>query len=287
VDEEGGEMREINVEKIADAVKDLCIETNIVADEDVLNAFRERLTTETSPVGREVLKTLLENARIAREERLPICQDTGMAIVFLEVGQDVHLSGGDLETAVNEGVRQGYKDGYLRKSVVKHPVARGNTGDNTPAIIHTRIVPGDKVKITVAPKGFGSENMSFVKMCTPTAGYAGVKEFVVECVKKAGGNPCPPIVVGVGIGGTFEKAALMAKQALTRKLGQKSPEAEIAKLETELLEAVNETGVGPQGLGGSTTALAVHVSHFPTHIAGMPVAVNICCHAYRHGVRVV
>jgi fumarate hydratase subunit alpha len=278
-------MREINVNKITDAVKELCIETNIVADEDVLEAFRERLETETSPVGREVLKTLLENARIAKEERLPICQDTGMAIVFLEIGQEVHLAGGDLEAAVNEGVRQGYKDGYLRKSVVRHPVARGNTGDNTPAVIHTRIVPGDRVKITVAPKGFGSENMSFVKMCTPTAGYEGVKQFVVECVKKAGGNPCPPIVVGVGIGGTFEKAAFMAKQALTRRLGEKSPEAEIAKLETELLDAVNRTGVGPQGLGGSTTALAVHVNHFPTHIAGMPVAVNICCHAYRHGAK--
>lgn len=280
-------MREIDVKAITSAVKDLCIETNIVADEDVLKAFRERLTTETSPVGREVLKTLLENARIAGEERLPICQDTGMAIVFLEIGQDVHLAGGDLETAVNEGVRQGYKDGYLRKSVVKHPVARGNTGDNTPAIIHTRIVPGDRVKITVAPKGFGSENMSFVKMCTPTAGYEGIQQFVVECVKKAGGNPCPPIVVGVGVGGTFEKAAFMAKHALTRKLGEKSPEAGIAKLEGELLEAINRTGVGPQGLGGATTALAVHVNHFPTHIAGMPVAVNICCHAYRHGVRVL
>lgn len=280
-------MRELQVGEIARAVKELCIETNIVADEDVLKAFKEKLKTETSPVGKEVLKTLIENARIAKEERLPICQDTGMAIVFLEIGQDVHIAGGDLETAVNEGVRQGYKEGYLRKSVVKHPVARGNTGDNTPAVIHARIVPGDRVKITVAPKGFGSENMSFVKMCTPTAGYEGVKQFVVECVKKAGGNPCPPIVVGVGIGGTFEKAALMAKQALTRKLGEKSPEAEIAKLEAELLEAVNKTGVGPQGLGGSTTALAVHVNHFPTHIAGMPVAVNICCHAYRHGVKVV
>lgn len=207
-----------------------------------------------------------------------------MAIVFLEVGQEVRLVGGDLEMAVHEGVRQGYKDGYLRKSVVKDPVERGNTGDNTPAVIHTRIVPGDKVRITVAPKGFGSENMSFVKMCTPTAGYEGIRQFVVECVKKAGGNPCPPVVVGVGVGGTFEKAALMAKQALTRKLGEKSPRPEIAKLEGELLEEINRTGVGPQGLGGSTTALAVHVDTYPTHIAGMPVAVNICCHAYRHGV---
>ncbi|MEI6634718.1 MAG: fumarate hydratase [Chlamydiota bacterium] len=280
-------MREINVTKIADAVKELSIETNIVADERVLVAFREGIKRETSPVAKEVLKTLIENARIAKEERLPICQDTGMAIVFLEIGQDVRLVGGDLETAVNEGVRQGYKEGYLRKSVVKHPVARGNTGDNTPAIIHTRIVPGDEVKITVAPKGFGSENMSFVKMCTPTAGYAGVKQFVVECVKKAGGNPCPPIVVGVGIGGTFEKAAIMAKQALTRTLGEKSPDAEIAEIEGELLDEINRTGIGPQGLGGATTALAVHVNHFPTHIAGMPVAVNICCHAYRHGVKVV
>ena len=277
-------MRELKVAEITRAVRGLCIEANIVADEDVLAAFRERLKTETSPVGKEVLKTLLENARIAKEERLPICQDTGMAIVLLEVGQEVRLVGGDLEMAVHEGVRQGYKDGYLRKSVVKDPVERGNTGDNTPAVIHTRIVPGDKVRITVAPKGFGSENMSFVKMCTPTAGYEGIRQFVVECVKKAGGNPCPPVVVGVGVGGTFEKAALMAKQALTRKLGEKSPRPEIAKLEGELLEEINRTGVGPQGLGGSTTALAVHVDTYPTHIAGMPVAVNICCHAYRHGV---
>ncbi len=277
-------MRELKVAEITRAVRGLCIEANIVADEDVLAAFRERLKTETSPVGKEVLKTLLENARIAKEERLPICQDTGMAIVFLEVGQEVRLVGGDLEMAVHEGVRQGYKDGYLRKSVVKDPVERGNTGDNTPAVIHTRIVPGDKVRITVAPKGFGSENMSFVKMCTPTDGYEGIRQFVVECVKKAGGNPCPPVVVGVGVGGTFEKAALMAKQALTRKLGEKSPRPEIAKLEGELLEEINRTGVGPQGLGGSTTALAVHVDTYPTHIAGMPVAVNICCHAYRHGV---
>lgn len=280
-------MRQVEVKEIARAVKELCIETNIIADEDVLTSFRERLETETSPVGREVLKTLIENARIAREERLPICQDTGMAVVFLEIGQDVHLAGGDLETAVNEGVRKGYREGYLRKSVVGHPVARGNTGDNAPAVIHTRIVPGDGVKITVAPKGFGSENMSFVKMCTPTAGYEGAKQFVVECVKKAGGNPCPPIVVGVGIGGTFEKAALMAKEALTRKLGERSPEPAMAKLEAELLELINRTGIGPQGLGGSTTALAVHANHFPTHIAGMPVAVNICCHAYRHGVKVL
>ncbi|MCX6357881.1 MAG: fumarate hydratase, partial [Candidatus Aureabacteria bacterium] len=241
----------------------------------------------TSPVAKGILKTLIQNAKIAREEKLPICQDTGMAVVFLEVGQDVHCVGGDLEAAVNEGVRQGYKEGYLRKSVVGHPVKRGNTGDNTPAIIHTRIIPGDKVKITVAPKGFGSENMSFVKMLKPTEGYRGVEDFVIECVKKAGGNPCPPIVVGVGVGGTFEKAAIMAKEALTRTLGQKSPDAGIAKLEGELLEEINKTGIGPQGLGGRTTALAVHVNHFPTHIAGMPVAVNICCHAYRHGTRIL
>ena len=280
-------MRELRVEEITRAVKELCIETNIVADEKVLVAFREGIKRETSPVAKEVLKTLLENARIAKEERLQICQDTGMAIIFIEIGQDVHLGGGDLEAAVNEGVRQGYKEGYLRKSVVKHPVARGNTGDNTPAIIHTCIVPGDKVKITVAPKGFGSENMSFVKMCTPTAGYEGIRQFVVECVKKAGGNPCPPIVVGVGIGWTFENAAIMAKQALTRTLGEKSSDVGIARLEGELLEEINKTGICPQGLGGVTTALAVHVNHFPTHIAGMPVAVNICCHAYRHGVKVV
>jgi len=276
-------MREIDVTMITQAVKDLCIETNIVADADVLAAFKKALEREKTPVAREVLKTLLENARVAREERLPICQDTGMAIVFLDVGQEVHLVGGDLEQAVNEGVRQGYRDGYLRKSVVKHPVARGNTGDNTPAIIHTRIVPGDKVRVTVAPKGFGSENMSFVKMLTPADGLDGIKRFVVECVKKAGGNPCPPIVVGVGIGGTFEKAALMAKEALTRRLGEKSGQEDLAKLERELLDEINRTGIGPQGLGGATTALAVHVNAFPTHIAGMPVAVNICCHASRHG----
>ncbi len=280
-------MTNVDVKGITKAVRDLCIETNILADEDVLGAFKTALQNEKSAVGREVLKTLIDNARIAKEEKLPICQDTGMAIVFLEIGQDVHLAGGDLEDAVNEGVRQGYKEGYLRKSVVKHPVLRGNTGDNTPAVIHTRIVPGDKVKITVAPKGFGSENMSFVKMLKPTEGFEGVKAFVLDCVKKAGGNPCPPIVVGVGIGGTFEKAALMAKEALTRRLGEKSIKEDLAKLEGELLEEINKTGIGPQGLGGATTALAVHVNDFPTHIAGMPVAVNICCHAYRHGVRIV
>ena len=280
-------MTNVDVKGITKAVRDLCIETNILADEDVLGAFKTALQNEKSAVGREVLKTLIDNARIAKEEKLPICQDTGMAIVFLEIGQDVHLAGGDLEDAVNEGVRQGYKEGYLRKSVVKHPVLRGNTGDNTPAVIHTRIVPGDKVKITVAPKGFGSENMSFVKMLKPTEGFEGVKAFVLDCVKNAGVNPCPPIVVGVGIGGTFEKAALMAKEALTRRLGEKSIKEDLAKLEGELLEEINKTGIGPQGLGGATTALAVHVNDFPTHIAGMPVAVNICCHAYRHGVRIV
>lgn len=280
-------MRNIDVKDITKAVRDLCIETNVIADEDVLGAFKKALKDEESAVCREVLKTLIDNARIAAEEKLPICQDTGMAIVFLEIGQDAHLVGGDLEDAVNEGVRQGYKDGYLRKSVVKHPVLRGNTGDNTPAVIHMRIVPGDKVKVTVAPKGFGSENMSFVKMLKPTEGFEGVRAFVIDCVRKAGGNPCPPIVVGVGIGGTFEKAALMAKEALTRRIGEKSGKDDLAKLEGELLEDINKTGIGPQGLGGTTTALAVHVNDFPTHIAGMPVAVNICCHAYRHGERVI
>jgi fumarate hydratase subunit alpha len=280
-------MREVNVNNIVTAVKDLCVETNIVADADVVEALKKGLEQERSPVAKEVLKTLLENARIAKEENLPICQDTGMTVVFLDIGQEVQLTGGDLEKAVNRGVRQGYKEGYLRKSVVGHPIKRGNTGDNTPAIIHTRIVPGDRVKITVAPKGFGSENMSFVKMLKPTQGYEGVKNFVVECVKAAGGNPCPPIVVGVGVGGTFEKAAMMAKEALTRPLGQKSREEDIAMLEEELLEEINKTGIGPQGLGGKTTALAVHINTFPTHIAGMPVAVNICCHAYRHGIKIV
>lgn len=280
-------MREVNVSEITKAVKELCIETNIIADEDVLNAIRKGLEQEESSVAREVLKTLLDNAQIAKEERLPICQDTGMAVVFLDIGQDVALVGGDLEEAINEGVRQGYKEGYLRKSVVGHPIKRGNTGDNTPAVIHTRIVPGDRVKVVIAPKGFGSENMSFVGMLKPTQGYEGVREFVVECVKKAGGNPCPPIVVGVGVGGTFEKAALMAKEALTRPLGEKSKKEDFARLEEELLEEINESGIGPQGLGGKTTAIAVHINDFPTHIAGMPVAVNICCHAYRHGVSVI
>jgi len=278
-------MRDIDVTEITRAVKDLCVETNIVADKDVLRAFRDSLDKETSPVAKDILKTLIENAGIAEKERLPICQDTGMAIIFIEVGQDVHLVGGDLETAINEGVRMGYKEGYLRKSVVGHPVKRGNTGDNTPAVIHASIVPGDKIKITVAPKGFGSENMSFIKMLKPTEGYKGVKDFVLECVIKAGGNPCPPIVVGVGVGGSFEKAALMAKQALLRPLGRKSQKEDLAELEDELLEEINKTGIGPQGLGGRTTALAVHVNDFPTHIAGMPVAVNICCHAYRHAHR--
>ncbi len=280
-------MREIDVGKITKAVRDLCIETNILADEGVLEALRRALPSEESAVGKEVIRTLLDNARIAKEEQMPMCQDTGMAIVFLEIGQEVHLVGGDIESAVNDGVRQGYKEGYLRKSVVKHPVMRGNTGDNTPAVIHMRIVPGDRIMVTVAPKGFGSENMSFVKMLKPTEGFEGVKDFIMECVKKAGGNPCPPIVVGVGIGGTFEKAALMAKEALTRSLGEKSKKEDLAKLEGELLEEINKTGIGPQGLGGTTTALAVHVNDFPTHIAGMPVAVNICCHAYRHGVRII
>lgn len=280
-------MRKVDVKEITSAVKELCIETNIIADEKVLEAFKAGLKNEESPVAKEVLNTLLENARIAKEERLPICQDTGMAVVFLDIGQDVAVSGGDLETAVTEGVRQGYEEAYLRKSVVGDPIKRGNTGDNTPAIIHTRIVPGDKVKITVAPKGFGSENMSFVGMLKPTQGYEGVREFIVDCVKKAGGNPCPPIVVGVGVGGTFEKAAIMAKEALTRTLGEKSKKEDLAKLEDELLEEINKTGIGPQGLGGRTTALAVHINDFPTHIAGMPVAVNICCHAYRHGVKTV
>jgi fumarate hydratase subunit alpha len=280
-------MRKVDVGEITRAVKELCIQTNIVADEKVVDAFKRALKNEESPVAKEVLKTLIENARIAEKERLPICQDTGMAVVFLDIGQDVALTGGSLEDAVHEGARQGYTEGYLRKSVVAHPVQRGNTGDNTPAIIHTRIVPGDKVKITVAPKGFGSENMSFVGMLKPTQGFKGVKEFVVECAKKAGGNPCPPVVIGVGVGGTFEKAALMAKEALTRELGEPSPQKEFAALEKEILDEVNETGIGPQGLGGKTTALAVHINHFPTHIAGMPVAVNICCHAYRHGVKTV
>lgn len=276
-------MREINVADVAKTVARLCIEANYYLPEDVWQALDKACQNEPSPAGKEALRQLLENAHIAKEEQMPICQDCGLAVVFMEIGQDVHFVGGDLNAAIEEGVRQGYRDGYLRKSVVRQPyTARVNTKDNTPPIIHYTIVPGDKVKITVAPKGAGSENMSALKMPPPSAGRQGIIDFVVETVDKAGSNPCPPIVVGVGIGGTFEKAAYLAKHALLRRLGEPSPDPEDAALERDILERINKLGIGPQGYGGRTTALAVHVESFPAHIATMAVAVNIQCHAARH-----
>lgn len=274
-------MREIDVRRITEAVKHLCIEANTDLGQDVIEAFDRAIQKEESPLGMEILKELKENARIAREEKVAICQDTGYAVVFLELGQDVLLTGGDLKEAVFEGVRQGYREGYLRKSIC-HPFTRENTGDNTPAILHTEIVPGDRLKITVAPKGGGSENMSGVAMLTPSDGVEGIKRFVLQRVKEAGSNPCPPTIVGVGIGGTFEMAALLAKKSLLRPLGSRNPDPELDRLESELLEEVNRLGIGPQGLGGRTTSLAVHVLMMPCHIASFPVAVNIQCHAHRH-----
>ena len=275
-------MKEINVKDIISAVEGLCIETNCVLDHDVINALKAASGTEESPHGREVLELLLKNAEIATKEMMPICQDTGMAVFFVELGQDLHLKGGALTEALNEGVRRGYEKGYLRKSIVKDPLNRVNTGDNTPAVIHYNIVPGDKITITLAPKGFGSENMGGLKLLKPSDGLAGVMDFVVETVEKAGANPCPPIIVGVGIGGTMEKAAILAKKALLRPIGQVSEEKGYRAIEAELLTRINNLGIGPQGFGGRTTALAVHIETFPTHIAGLPVAVNINCHVARH-----
>jgi fumarate hydratase subunit alpha len=279
-------MREINVELITGKVRDLCMRANTDLGEDVLQAFDRAMEKEESPLGIEILKELKENARIAKEEDVPICQDTGFAVVFIELGQDVHLVGGDLKEAVFEGVRQGYRDGYLRKSVC-HPFTRVNTGDNTPAIVHTEIVPGDKVKIVVAPKGGGSENMSRVVMLTPSDGIEGIKRFVIQRVKDSGSNPCPPTIVGVGIGGTFEQAALLAKKSLLRSLGSKNPDPELDRLESEILEEINRLGIGPQGLGGRTTSLAVHILMMPCHIASFPLAVNIQCHVQRHKEAVI
>ena len=278
-------IREINVKEITRNIKEMCIEANYTLSPDMDKAMKKAAGEEKSELGKEILLQLQENLKIAGEEMIPICQDTGMAVVFLEVGQDVHLTGGNVEDAVNEGVRQGYVDGYLRKSVVKDPIYRENTKDNTPAIIHYSIVPGDRVRITVAPKGFGSENMSRVFMLKPADGIEGVKNAILTAVKDAGPNACPPMVVGVGIGGTFEKCALMAKKALTRPVDEHSEIPYVRELEEELLEKINKTGIGPGGLGGSTTALAVNISTYPTHIAGLPVAVNICCHVNRHAVR--
>jgi fumarate hydratase subunit alpha len=274
-------MREINVRLITEKIRTLCMEANTDLGEDVLQAFERAMEKEESPLAVEILRELKENARIAKEEKVAICQDTGFAVVFMELGQDVHLIGGDLRDAIFEGVRQGYRDGYLRKSVC-HPFTRANTGDNTPAIIHTEVVPGDKVRIVVAPKGGGSENMSRVVMLTPSDGVEGIKRYVVQRVKESGSNPCPPTIVGVGIGGTFEQAALLAKKSLLRPLGSKNPVPELEKLESEILEEINKLGIGPQGLGGRTTSLAVHILMMPCHIASFPLAVNIQCHVQRH-----
>lgn len=276
-------MREVNVDLITQTIERLCIEANYYLPADVKRALEEAVSKEELPLGREILQDLIKNAEIACREDMPICQDTGLAVVFLELGQDVHLVGGDLTEAINEGVRRGYINGYLRKSSVDDPfLERKNTGDNTPAIVHTTIVPGDKIKIIVAPKGGGSENMSALAMLKPADGVEGIKRFVVETVEKAGPNPCPPIIVGVGIGGTIEKTTLLAKKALLRTIGEHNPNPEVARLEKELLEEINRLGIGPQGFGGRITALAVHIETFPAHIASMPVAVNIQCHAARH-----
>ena len=274
-------MREIHTNQITTAVRDLCIDANTHLGEDVLEAFARAIDQEVSPTGKDILEKLVVNAGIAKAEEIPICQDTGFAVVFVELGQEVHLVGGDLTEAINEGVRQGYQEGYLRKSVC-HPFSRKNTGDNTPAVIHFDIVPGDGLKLIVAPKGGGSENMSRVTMLTPAVGVQGVKDFVVQRVKESGANPCPPTIVGVGIGGTFETAALLAKRALLRPLGSENPDGELATLERELYQEINNLGVGPQGLGGRITSLAVHVNMMESHIASLPVAVNIQCHAARH-----
>ena len=280
-------MREVEVSRLTDVIEKLCIEANEHLPEDVKCAIKTCRACEDGEIAKGVLDNIIENFDIADNENVPICQDTGMACVFLEIGQDVHFEGGNLEDAVNEGIRRGYVDGYLRKSVVKDPILRENTKDNTPGIIHYKIVPGDQVKIKVAPKGFGSENMSRVFMLKPADGIEGVKEAVLTAVKDAGPNACPPMVVGVGIGGTFEKCALMAKEALTREVGSHSDIPYVKELEEELLERINKIGIGPGGLGGSTTALAVNVNTYPTHIAGLPVAVNICCHVNRHVIRTI
>ena len=278
-------MRTDQVSEITENIKEMCIEANHYLSRDMEAVMERAAETEEAPLGKQILGQLRENLEIAARDMIPICQDTGMAVVFLEIGQDVHLEGGLLEDAVNEGVRQGYTQGYLRKSVVGDPILRENTRDNTPAVIHTRIVAGDKVKIKVAPKGFGSENMSRVFMLKPADGLEGVKNAILTAVKDAGPNACPPMVVGVGVGGTFEKCALMAKEALTREAGSHSSIPWVRELEEEMLEKINGLGIGPGGLGGSTTAFAVNVNTYPTHIAGLPVAVNICCHVNRHVVR--
>ena len=280
-------MREVDVSQITAAIRDMCIESTHTLSPDMEAAFTKTVEEDGSPLGKLVMDQLQENLRLARTEQIPICQDTGMAVIFLRLGQEVHLTGGNLAAAVDEGVRQGYNQGYLRKSVVGDPIERVNTGDNTPAVLHCEIVPGDQVEITVAPKGFGSENMSRIYMLKPADGLEGVKNAILSAVAEAGPNACPPMVVGVGIGGTFEKCALMAKHALTRDLREESPIPYVRELEQEMLEKINGLGIGPGGLGGTTTAMAVNIETYPTHIAGLPVAVNICCHVNRHARRVL
>ncbi|QAA30861.1 fumarate hydratase [Clostridium manihotivorum] len=275
-------MKEIHVSEIVEAVKELCISSNYFLGDDLKDSLEKAKEEENWAIAKSVLENIVLNADLAKNERMPICQDTGMACVFIDIGQEVHISGGLLEDAINEGVRRGYEEGYLRKSVVGDPIERINTKDNTPAVIYYNIVSGDKLKITVAPKGFGSENMSAIKMLKPSDGLEGVKEFVLDTVSKAGPNPCPPIVIGVGIGGTFDKAATLAKKALVRKINEKHSNPFYAELEEELLSKINDLGIGPQGFGGRTTALGVNIEVYPTHIAGLPVAVNINCHATRH-----
>ena len=280
-------IREVNVKEITENIKEMCIEANYTLSPDMDKAMKKAAEEEKSELGTKILNQLQENLVIADSEKIPICQDTGMAVVFVDIGQEIHFTGGQLEEAIHEGVRQGYTEGYLRKSVVKDPIERVNTKDNTPAIIHYNIVPGEKIKITVAPKGFGSENMSRVFMLKPADGIEGVKDAVLTAVKDAGPNACPPMVVGVGIGGTFEKCAILAKKALTRPVGEHSDIPYVKDMEEELLGKINRLGIGPGGLGGTTTALAVNINTYPTHIAGLPVAVNICCHVNRHVVREV
>lgn len=280
-------IREVNVEKVTSQIRKLCIESNYYLPEDMEDALENACAREQRPLGKKILQQLKENLAAAREDQIPICQDTGMAVVFLEVGQDVHFTGGSLEEAVNEGIRQGYTEGYLRKSVVGDPLTRVNTRDNTPAVLHISLVPGNQVSITMAPKGFGSENMSRLAMLKPAQGIEGVRQMILDTVRDAGPNACPPLVVGVGIGGTFEKSALLAKQALLRPVGRHSELPHIRALEQEMLEKINRLGIGPGGLGGNMTAFAVHINTYATHIAGLPVAVNLCCHVNRHARSII
>lgn len=280
-------MRVISTEEITKNVKEMCIEANYELSLDVKKALYDNADKETSQLGKQILAQLKENLKIAENDLIPICQDTGMAVVFIKVGQDVHIEGGNLEDAINEGIRQGYVEGYLRKSVVRDPIERENTKDNTPGVIHYEIVPGDKIELTVAPKGFGSENMSRVCMLKPADGIEGVKNAILETVKLAGPNACPPLVIGVGIGGTFEKCALLAKKALTRELGSHNDIPYVKDLEIEMLEKINELHIGPAGLGGATTALGINIETYPTHIAGLPLAINMCCHVNRHKNRII